>query len=136
MSTGQIVGVYAVIGVVLLLIRLVAHTVIGRIAFSWIGPVPAIGELWSRYQWRWAAYSLDWLIQIAVLFGILNAAFIFYPETQQYQLLFAFQFALALGLGMAFLACVAFLIKSAKAHLLGPNPAYVPPPEMEMGIDA
>jgi hypothetical protein len=136
MSAAQIIGVYAVIGLVLFLVRLLAHTLVDRIAFSWMGPIPAIGELWSTYQWRWATYSLDWLIQITVLFGCLNALFMLYPETQQYQLLFAFQFALALGLGMALLACVGFLIRCAKARFLGPNPAFAPPPEMETGIDA
>jgi hypothetical protein len=135
MSVEKIVIFYAVIGVALFLLRVFANTLVGRIAFSWMGPVPAEGEPWAAYQLRWAVYSLDWLVQVAVLFAVVNGVLMLFPETQRYQLLWAFQFALALGLGMALLASVAFLFKSAKAHYLGPNPTWQPPIESGAGID-
>lgn len=41
-------------------------------------------------------------------------------------------FGLPLGAGMALLASVGFLIKAAKARLIGPNPVFTP--EAQLGI--
>jgi len=134
-TTAQIVAFYAVIAVVVILLRLFANSFVSRVAFSWMGPVPKDGETWATYQWRWAVYSFDWLIQILVLFGVVNGVLVLFPQTQDHQLLFAFYFGLALGLGTAFVAFLAFLCKAAKAHLLGPNPTYALPPPLEGHID-
>jgi hypothetical protein len=123
-TTAQILALYGVIAVVVVLLRVFANSFVSRVAFSWMGPAPKEGENWATYQWRWAVYSFDWLIQVLVLFAVVNGVLFYFPQTQEYQLLWAFQFALALGLGMALLAFVAFLVKAAKAHLLGPNPKH------------
>jgi hypothetical protein len=87
-----------------------------------MGPKPATGESWAAYQWRWAVYSLDWLIQIVVLLTLLNGVLIAFPQSQEHQSLRAFQFGLTLGLGMALLAFFAFAARAVKARFFGPNP--------------
>jgi len=91
-----------------------------------MGPKPAEGEPWAAYQWRWAVYSFDWLIQVMVLFALVNGAMMAFPQMGEHQLLRAFQFGLTLGLGMALLAFLAFVARAAKARFVGPNPTYKP----------
>ena len=122
--TTQILVFYAAIAVVVFLLRVFANTFVSRVAFSWMGPRPNDGENWATYQWRWATYSFDWLIQVVVLFVLVNGALILFPQTQEFQVLWALQFGLALGLAMALLAFVAFVAKAIKARFLGPNPKY------------
>jgi len=126
-TTAQILALYGVIAVVVVLLRVFANSFVSQVAFSWMGPAPKDEESWAAYQWRWAVYAFDWLIQILVLFALVNGVLVFFPQTQEHQLLWAFQFGLALGLGMALLAFAAFLAKAAKAHFLGPNPKYALP---------
>jgi hypothetical protein len=126
MSTATILGIYALIAVVLVVLRQLPGSVVSSIAFSWMGPIPSHGETWAKYQVRWAVYSLDWLIQIVALFAIVNGALWLIPKSQEIQLIWAFQFALAIGLAMAVVAFVAFLVKAAKAHYIGPNPTFEP----------
>ena len=41
-----------------------------------------------------------------------------------------------LGAGMALLAAIGFLVKSAKGRVFGPNPLYVPPPDVDTSQSA
>src|SRR6267142_2173371 len=133
-TTAQILALYGVIAAVVVLLRVFANSFVSRVAFSWMGPAHKDGENWAAYQWRWAVYSFDWLIQILVLFALVNGVLVLFPQTQEHQLLWVLQFGLALGLGMALLAFVAFLVKAAKAYLFGPNPTYALPTQFNGGI--
>lgn len=95
-----------------------------RAALTWIGPLPSEGELWSRFQLRWASYSCGWLLRFGVVFSILYVASRTWPslaETTWFKVLF---FALPLGIGVALLAAIGFGCKAAKAHWLGPDPSF------------
>jgi len=98
------------------------NSLLCRAATTWFGPLPTQGESWSRFQLRWAAYSLRWLIQIAVLFCALWFVEVRAPEVYSYSVFQLLWFALPLGFGMALLASIGFLAKAAKAHYIGPNP--------------
>ena len=95
----------------------------------------ALVPLGGRALVCWAVYSFDWLIQILVLFGVVNGVLVLFPQTQDHHLLFAFYFGLVVGLGTALVAFLAFLCKATKAHLLGPNPTYALPAPLEGHID-
>lgn len=133
MNGTKVLEFYAVIGAVVILLRLFSNSFVSRVAFSWLGPKPAVDETWAAYQWRWAVYSLGWLIQIMLLFALVNGVLIAFPQIQQHQLLLAFQFGLTLGLGMALLAFVAFVARAAKARFFGPNPTHKSPPSSDTG---
>lgn len=96
-----------------------------RIAFTWHGPFPAIGERKSHYYRRVCLFAFGWLLQFLVLAlcGYLWARFEpSAPESTAFQLVFLF--ALPLGAGMALLGgCLAWLT-SIKAATLGPNPEF------------
>lgn len=124
MDSTKVLVFYAAVAAVVVILRLFANSFVGRVTFSWMGPKPQKGETWATYQWRWAMYSLDWLIQVMVLFALVNGVLIALPQAREHQLLRVFQFGLTLGLGMALLAFLAFVARAAKARFLGPNPAY------------
>lgn len=106
------------------LLRRNPQHIIARAAFTWMGPSPKRGEAWAYFQLRWASYSFGWLCQIALLLSGL-IVFAEYDKTAFDKTWFkVFLFALPLGAGMATLASLGFLIKSAKAQLIGPNPTW------------
>ena len=124
MDATRVFVFYATIAAAVIVLRVFANSFVSRVAFSWMGPKRAEGETCSAYQWRWAVYSLDWLIQIMVVFALVSGVIVAFPQTQEHQLLRAFQFGLTLGFGMALLAFLAFIARAAKARFFGPNPTY------------
>ena len=121
----RIVVFYVALYAAIWLLSLFPRSTVTRFAFSWFGPVPRQGESWTKYQLRWAFYSLDWLGQVAFLFLLLYSAAYFFPAIAQHQMFLAFAaFGLPIGAGMALLAALAFFIKAAKARYWGPNPVF------------
>jgi len=105
------------------------HSRVARAALMWIGPRPAPGEPWSRFQLRWAAYSLGWLGQFGLVYLALSVIAGFAPDAvvdagldEPFEVL---AFALPVGATMALLAMLGFLCKAAKARLFGPDPNWV-----------
>jgi len=120
----KLVIFYVVAFALFLVLRFRSNSAIARAAFTWMGPRPIVSDSWARYQLRWALYSLGWLAQIVLIFCVLWAASVWFPQVQNQVWWQVFWFALPLGAGMALLAAIGFLAKSAKARVLGPNPLY------------
>jgi hypothetical protein len=111
-----------------LVLRLLARfprSRLSRLAHSWYGPVPTVGELRSQYLWRWCRQALVWLVQVALVVGCGIAALELYPKAIDSALFHAaFLFALPLLAGMALLGAIGAAALAWKARVLGPNPAY------------
>lgn len=122
---------------VLLALRFFARTPVGRIAFSWLGPRPFREESWANYQFRWAIYSVDWLMQIILVSLILGGTIYYFPQLKGDTFPMAMAFALFIAGVMAVVAFCAFLVRSVKARFVGPNPIYTPEllPSEERRID-
>ncbi len=132
MSFGSKLAIFYVVAYApILVLRSRSDSAIARAAFTWMGPRPIAEDSWARYQLRWAVYSLGWLGQIVLIFCILWADSVWFPQVPNQTWWQVFWFALPLGAGMAMLATIGFLVKSAKARVFGPNPQYVPPPDAD-----
>lgn len=118
---------WAVVGAFAVYLRLRPASSVARAALTWIGPFPIAGELWARFQWRWAFYSLGWLIQ---LLFVMSAIFLFFMQDsgayERHIWLQVVWLGLPLAAGVALLAFLGFLCSAAKAKIIGPNPAFVP----------
>ena len=115
---------WAAVCISLWFLRRHPESVIARAAFSWIGPVPTLGQSWAVFQLRWAMYSFGWLCQFALVFSALWFLVSRSPNVYSYMWFQVFWFALPLGVGIASLASLGFLVKAAKAHYIGPNPTW------------
>lgn len=125
----SIIAFWAVVFLVLVVLRCWPGNVIARAAFMWFGPLPKQAETWAQFQFRWAIYSFSWLCQCCFLLTVLWLSALWFPGVDSatwFQVAF---FALPLGAGAALLAVVGFLIKAAKARLIGPNPTWTNPLE-------
>ena len=115
----------AIVGALRVYVRIRPTSSIAQAALSWIGPSPVAGESWARFQWRWALYSVSWLLQM--LFAMSAVFLLFMQDDGAYEKhawLQLIWFALPLGAGVALLAFVGFACTSVKAHLVGPNPVF------------
>lgn len=92
----------------------------GRIAFSWLGPRPVVGERRSSYRWRWALYSCNWLAQMVLICGVLNIVLSAFDAEENAFSLFALV-ALTFGSAMALFAFVFFALSAAKILIVGPD---------------
>jgi hypothetical protein len=99
-------------------------SIFAQAALTWIGPLPTEGELWSRFQLRWASYACGWFLQFAVALSLLYVASRIWPGAADATWFNVLYFALPIGIGMALLAAIGFSLKAAKAHWFGPNPAF------------
>lgn len=98
---------------------------LSRLAYTWYGPVPFVGELRSGYLWRWCRCALIWLTQILVLILCGLVALRFNPKLIEFGIFHAtFLFALPILAGMALLGAAIAGLASWKARFLGPNPAF------------
>ena len=97
---------------------------ISHFAFSWIGPEPHVGEIYSSFQIRWAIYSFCWLCQFMVVLSVLFLLAKNFPAMQEQAWFKVLLFALPFGIGIATLAMIGFLLKAGKAHWFGPNPSF------------
>jgi hypothetical protein len=118
---------WAVVYLLIWLLKRRPNSVVTRAAFTWVGPVPAAGQSWATFQLRWAFYSFGWLCQFAVVFSFLFVIVQRYPRAPDSFLFQLLMFAVPIGAGMAALATIGFLVKAAKARLFGPNPTCVLP---------
>lgn len=108
-----------------------------RFAVTWFGPIPGERESWASFQFRWALYALKWFAGFAVVFGLVVAAGMRFPEVVDHLgLLALFAFVLPLAACMALIAAVGFLLKAANARFLGPNPLWIAPEEEARALEA
>ena len=113
-----------VIGAIWLLARFPGSR-LSRLAFSWHGPRPAVGESKSHLMFRWATYSLAWLCQIILVSACGWLATWWHPPMADYQLFMAvWAFALPLLGGMALLGATLTVCAGLKARLIGPDPVF------------
>ena len=127
---------WAIIGALIIYLRMRPADSVARAALTWIGPFPLVGEPWARFQWRWALYSLSWLLQL--LFAMSAIYMLFMREKGAYEThtwLQVVWFGLPLGAGAALLAFIGFLCKAAKARFIGPNPVFAPEAQPTLQAD-
>ncbi|ATH81611.1 hypothetical protein CO724_10700 [Ectopseudomonas mendocina] len=121
----KIATFYACLWVVLWLLRRRPNSWLSRLAFSWNGPFPQVGERRSQFRLRQSLFALSWLLQILLVSALLALAVCFYEPLQSEQ---SFQvvsaFALTIGAGMASLSAAYCFLASLKASVLGPDPAF------------
>lgn len=109
---------------VIWLLRLHPDSTVSRAAFTWLGPRPQPGELFSRYQWRWAVYSFGWLCQFALVFSFVMVLAGRFGGVGEWTWVGVLFFALPFGIGIATLAALGFAFKAAKARFFGPDLVY------------
>lgn len=94
-----------------------------RLAFTWLGPTPRIGEARSRYRARRSLWVLILFFQSIAIFFSLELIIRSYPELQEGSVkLIAMvlpTLAILLLVTAAWYACTA-----AKARWFGPNPTF------------
>jgi hypothetical protein len=111
---------------VIALLLLFPHSRLTRLAGTWHGPEPTIGETLGRYYWRRCIWVLQLLGQsIAVLFGL--ALLIRWQPVLQGTPVEIFAMAVPL---IAFILLVTagwYAVAAAKARWVGPNPTFEDP---------
>ncbi len=132
---------YACLWIALLLLKRSPHSWPSKLAFSWLGPVPEVGERRSRFLTRQALFSASWLIQIAFVAAVVIILVKLVPSlrsSQAFQIVTAF--ALSIGAAMALVSTLYFMLASLKASLVGPNPLFelvtIEEPESEPNTEA
>jgi hypothetical protein len=116
---------YAVLWLVLWLLRRSPESLVSKIAFSWNGPFPNVGEKRSQFLRRQALYATSWLVQILMVAAMLMIMVTLLPSlksSEVFQLVSAF--ALTIGAGMALVSAIYFAVASVKASALGPDPEF------------
>ena len=93
-----------------------------KVAFTWLGPVPTIGESWSSFQFRWAKFCFSFIAIFSAVFSLLGFYAWAFPSPNASTLFFVLAFSSSIGLGMALVASIVFSIKAVKAIWWGPNP--------------
>ena len=110
---------------VLWLLRRYPHSRIARLAFTWHGPFPEVGELRSSYLFRRSIFSAMLLCQAIVIFCGLGLIVRSQPALSETS---PFVFA-AMGFmvicALFVIATLAYFCSALKAHWFGPNPAFV-----------
>jgi hypothetical protein len=102
------------------------HSVLARIAFSWHGPFPGIGEKRSSFYFRQMRFALGWLVELlCVSAAIYIAAWLIPAVGAAETFLLICSFALTIGIGMALLGSFLATLVAVKALVLGPNPEFV-----------
>jgi hypothetical protein len=124
----EIATFYALVSMVLILLRAYPNSLTSRAAFTWFGPAPSEGEVQSHYLFRWCKYALGWFAQLLAveLAGVYCLeVFSQLGESMLYQGVFLFGLPL---LGMvALVGAILAGLGALKARVLGPNPqAFVP----------
>ena len=104
------------------------ESTLARVAFSWNGPYPAIGERKSSYYRRKTFFALGWMAQIVTIAAILALAGWLVPAVRTAEtFILVSMFALSIGAGMALLGALLTFAVSLKAKLLGPDPVFQQP---------
>ncbi len=121
----KIAAFYGCLWVVLWLLRKQPNSWLSRLAFSWNGPFPEVGERRSQFRLRQSLFALSWLLQILLVAALLVLVAWFYEPLQSaetFQVVCAF--ALTIGAGMASLSAAYCYLASLKASTLGQDPAF------------
>jgi hypothetical protein len=122
MTVPFILTIWAMIYAALWFLRSRPNSSVAGMAFLWLGPRPIVGETFSRYQVKWAFYSLIWLFFIAAGFSYCEVALARNASSSLW--LQGIAFGLALGGTAAAVGTLGFLMKAAKAYFFGPNPPH------------
>lgn len=125
---------WVIVTIVVAILRRHPNSLIFRVAFSWNGPIPIIGEPRSTYYLRRALFALKWLFFLLLVGTIFfGTAYIFksISESEGYMVVSLFVFVI--GIGMALLGFFFALLASAKARLIGPNPEFNLLDKVKMG---
>lgn len=122
MSTSGIALFWGCFYVALLVLWRHPRSSVSRIAFTWIGPLPQVGETWAHFQLRWCAYSLSWLMHLCAGLSLTWVIGRWFPALETVVIGGLFVFTLAAATAAA--AALGFLVKAGKAKLLGPNPVF------------
>lgn len=121
----KIAAFYGCLWVALWLLRKRPNSWLSRLAFSWNGPFPEVGEKRSHFRLRQSVFALSWLLQIMLVAALLVLLVWFYEPLRSAE---AFQivcsFALTIGAAMASLSAAYCYLASLKARTLGPDPAF------------
>jgi hypothetical protein len=98
---------------------------LSKLAFSWNGPFPLVGEKRSSFYFRQVRYALGWLIELLFVSAALLTAAWLIPAVKDAEIFLMFcSFALTIGVGMSILGAILAALVSAKARLWGPNPEF------------
>ena len=124
MKTEHILIFFLFLRALLWLLHRYPQSIVSRVAFSWIGPLPIEQELFAHFQLRWAIFSFGWLCHFAIAIAFFFMIGTHFPNQAEQIWFNVVLFAAPLGLGVAVLATVGFLIKAGKAYWFGPNPRF------------
>lgn len=101
------------------------HSLISRVAFTWNGPMPIIGEPRSTYNVRRAFFALKWLFVLLLIASLVfGAAAISTTISESESFMIVSLFVFTIGIGMATLGFILALLGAAKARFIGPNPEF------------
>jgi len=99
---------------------------LSKLAFSWNGPFPVVGEKRSAFYVRQVRYALGWFIELLFVSAALFLAAWLIPAVKAAEtFLMLCSFALTIGVGMSVLGAFLAALVSAKARLWGPDPEFV-----------
>ena len=113
---------WVIVGAGLWLLRRFPGSVASRLALSWHGPIPVLGERKSHFFFRWCRYGCGWFTAFLLLFAACGLLMAQFPRLSDSPTFLAMLFACGLLAGMAGLgACLAAVV-ALKAQMLGPNP--------------
>jgi hypothetical protein len=99
---------------------------VSKLAFSWSGPFPVVGEKRSSFYFRQVRFALGWLIELLLIGATLFVAVWLIPALKEAEtFLMVSAFALTIGIGMAILGAILAGLVSAKALFMGPDPEFV-----------
>ena len=119
----KLLGAVAVIWGVVVLLYAFPFSHGARIAFTWYGPAPLMGETRAHYRVRRSAWSLGLFFQMVALFYSLTLAIRWYPQLQGTAVEFI-AMILPLSSLLVLFVVLWYALTAAKAKLLGPNPTF------------
>jgi hypothetical protein len=130
----RIVVFWMVVIAAISMLRLFPDSLLARLAFARLGPLPRWGEARSRYLLRWAGFWGSWLAQcglVVALCWFLASSVSALAESLWFLALWS---VVVPALGMiAFSSGLVALGAAAKARLLGPDPVRSSAPEAPEG---
>jgi len=110
---------------VLWLLRRYPHSRIARLALTWHGPFPQIGELRSSYLFRRSMFVAKLLCQAIVIFCGLGLIVRLKAASLETSPIVLVAMGFMVICALLFIAALAYLCSALKARWLGPNPAFV-----------
>ena len=96
-----------------------------KLAFSWHGPFPSVGERKSQYRIRQALFALGWLSQFLAVLSVGYLLAWRWPEfSDTTAFLLVFAFAMPIAAGMALLGALVAGLLAVWAVVRGCDPAF------------